>query len=159
MQPHDLGFGGEPGDRLDDRVGIAQILTQIERVHGDRCRAVPVEDPLMFVSEGVENAGRRCAQARLDSLPPDVREILALVDDDRIEQVGRITFTGEFAQPLRQRDLPVVRVVIGTRLRAPLQRQVMEQAHICRALRRRPLGDRELHEPGQATRIAHHCHT
>ena len=155
VQPHDLRFRSKPGDRLDDGVDVAQVLPKVEGVHGDRCGPGAVEDPLVLIREGIQDPCRRFLQTRFDCLPPDVGEVLALVDDDRVEQLGILLLQRKVVQLLRQFDLPVMGVVIVTGVCAPLQRQVMEQTHIGRALRGLPLGDGELHEAGETAGIAH----
>ncbi|WP_251140929.1 hypothetical protein [Cellulomonas dongxiuzhuiae] len=52
--------------------------------------------------------------------------MLDLVDDDRIEQVGLGASRGEVAELARQALLPVGRVGIVTRHRAPPHRQLVE---------------------------------
>ncbi len=112
------------------------------------------KDALRVVHEDVQAAGVLVAQAAQQRRPPQIAEVLRLVDHDRVEEVVGTARARERPEREGQPPLPVVRVVVGTGFRTPGQRQVVEETHVGRSVARRPLLDDPLEVPPEATRVA-----
>lgn len=112
------------------------------------------EDALRVVHEDVQTAGVLVAQAAQQRRPPEVAEVLRLVDHDRVEEVGRAACVGERAERERQPPLPVVRVVVGAGIRPPGQRQVVEETDVGGTVACRPLLDDPLEVATESARVA-----
>src|SRR5680860_129039 len=83
---------GQGPEGLGDRERVAEVLVQEHRDERQRRTALPGEDPLALVREDVDTTTLLVAQCGQQRRPPGVREVLCLVDDDRVEElvVGQV---------------------------------------------------------------------
>ena len=147
--------GRQLREDLGDLGGVPQVLIQLEGTERDGGDALAGEQALLLIREDVQGALDLIAQARLDRIPPQGGEVLALVDDDRVEQLAARPVVRQLLELCGQGDLPVGGVVVRARLRAPADGQVVEEAGERGAILAGPLRDRQLQVPTQAARIAH----
>ena len=123
----DRGQRREPGG---DLTGVAEVAVEHQRDQPRRKPAEPREDPLPLVGEHVEATGLLVPERRQRRGPPQVGEVLGLVDDDRVEEPAVRLPRAEVHHQPGQLDLPEVTVVLAAGRRAPVDAEVVERADV-----------------------------
>ena len=119
-----------------------------------------VEDALAFVGEHVDAAGLVVVQCGEQRVPPGVREVLCLVDDDRVETVTWRQLACEFSHFEWKVVLPelngllIADGLVGTFRRAPQLAEVVELTDVGRLLTPRPVGGDALQVRRETVRVA-----
>ena len=65
-----------------------------------------VEDPLALIGEDIQAAGLVVLEGRQQRIPPGVREVLRLVDDDRVEAMSGLELRCQLGHLERKVVLP-----------------------------------------------------
>src|SRR4051812_13068523 len=111
---------GQRGEAARDLAGVAEVDVQDQGDESCGRSTEPGEHTLPLVGEHVEAAGVLDLQCREHCRPPEVGEVLRLIDDDGVERLpGRLLRT-QLDHQLWQLDLPEVAVVVAAGRRAPL---------------------------------------
>ena len=122
-----------------------------------------VEHPLALVGEDIQAASLIVLERRKQRIPPRVREVLSLVDNDGVESMTGLELCCKVGHLERKVVLPELHSrlraqrFVGSFGRAPQHAQCMELTDIGRTLPPRPRGGDALKVRSEAMRVADEC--
>ena len=131
-------------ERIGDLPCVAHVVVEDQRRQRNRRRAVSVEDALAFIGEDIQATGFVVLEGRQQRIPPGVREVLCLVDDDRVEAMSGLELRCQLGHLERQVVLPELHGLVcperfvGSFRCAPKHTESMELTDIGRTLPPRP---------------------
>ncbi len=119
---------GQRGEGVSDLPGVPQVVVQHERDERHGRLAEAGEDPLVLVRVDIEPARGLVPQRCHQRPPPQVGEVLRLVDDDGVEAILLRQLACQFGHLRREAPLPEVAVVaIGELGHSQLSGQLLER--------------------------------